>query len=179
MLAPRIPCLVVALLLTASAHVFAQEEPPVAPGDRVRVTVPTNDPDRLVGTVVETGADTCLLAVQNRADTLALSFASVTSLEVSRGQKSHELLGGAIGLFVGFLPIYGLCHAGSCGDQSEGVEECCLRAGAVGGAIGGLLGVLIGSVRVDQWEEVPLDQLRVSIVPQRRGGLAVSVSVSF
>jgi hypothetical protein len=39
------------------------------------------------------------------------------------------------------------------------------------------VGALLGSNKVDQWEEVPLDRLRLSIVPQRRGGFSVGLSV--
>jgi hypothetical protein len=78
MSAPRILSLVAALVFAAQAHLFAQEEPPVVPGDRVRIAAPTVDPDDwLVGTLVETAADTCVLAVENQADTLALPFAWV------------------------------------------------------------------------------------------------------
>jgi hypothetical protein len=42
-----------------------------------------------------------------------------------------------------------------------------------------LLGTAIGfSIRTDRWEEVPLDQLRVSVVPQH-DGVALAISVAF
>ena len=48
-----------------------------------------------------------------------------------------------------------------------------LRAGA---GIGGLIGAF---VKTDRWEAVPLDQLRVSVVPQRGGRFALGLSISF
>jgi hypothetical protein len=89
MRAPRNVLLVAALVFTASVDLFAQQEPPVALGDRVRVTAPTIDPDQLVGTLVALGADTCVLEVEAGADPLTLPLASVTSFEVSRGRESN------------------------------------------------------------------------------------------
>jgi hypothetical protein len=65
-------------------------------------------------------------------------------------------------------------------------EDCFCSKGevaAAGGAIGAAAGILIGSsigavIKTDRWEEVPLDQLRVSIVP-RRDGFALEISVAF
>jgi hypothetical protein len=43
----------------------------------------------------------------------------------------------------------------------------------VGGAlVGGIIG---GSSTSDRWEEIPLDELRVSLLPERHGGFAVGV----
>ena len=48
------------------------------------------------------------------------------------------------------------------------------------GAAGGIVGVIIGyGIKTDRWEEVPLDQLRVSLAPQRDGGFALGFSVRF
>jgi hypothetical protein len=48
------------------------------------------------------------------------------------------------------------------------------------GAAGGLVGLGIGALfKTERWEEVPLDQLRVSVAPQPDGRLGVSVSLEF
>lgn len=57
MIAPRIALLVATLILTASVDLIAQQEPPLAPGDRVRVTAGTIDRDPLVGTLIALGAE--------------------------------------------------------------------------------------------------------------------------
>jgi hypothetical protein len=45
---------------------------------------------------------------------------------------------------------------------------------------GAAVGLVVGAfTKTDRWEEVPLDRLRVSIVPQRDGRFALGVSVSF
>jgi hypothetical protein len=66
MITPRNALLVAALVLTVWVDLFAQQEPPVAPGDRVRVTAPDEVSGRFVGTVMEIGADTCVLEVEGR-----------------------------------------------------------------------------------------------------------------
>ena len=48
--------------------------------------------------------------------------------------------------------------------------------GALGAGIGAIVGALI---KTDRWEEVPLDRLRVSFVPQRGGRFALGLSVRF
>jgi hypothetical protein len=50
----------------------------------------------------------------------------------------------------------------------------------IGAALGGLVGLAIGSnIKTDRWEEVPLEQLHVSVTPQRNNGFAFAFSVSF
>lgn len=177
MIALRILSLVVALVLTAPAVLFAQQEPPVAPGDRVRVTAPTEFSGRLVGTVMEIGADTCVLEAK-RAEPLALPLASVTMLEVS-DQKSWPITGAAVGALLGGI-IWATAEYAGCiyRCSPEKAKEDALLGGAKGVAVGAGIGALIGSaIKTDRWEEVPLDRLRVTIVPQRRGGFVVSASI--
>jgi hypothetical protein len=182
MLAPRIACLVAALLLTASVSLFAQEEPPVAPGDRVRVTAPTIEPDRLVGTVMEIGADTCVLEVEGRADTLALPLASVTKLEVNWGSESNAARGAGLGLlaggFVGVAFGAAFCSGDRCETSGASVGQAALFFGGFGAGVGLVIGAGIGQVsRRDLWRTVDLQSVRVGLTPHGRRGLAVSVSL--
>lgn len=183
MIAPRILSLVVALVLTAQAGLFAQQEPPVVSGDRVRIAAPTVDPeDWLVGTLVETAADTCVLAVDNQADTLALPFASVTRFEVNRGRRSHWVTGAALGAVVGGAggALLGYMSCIYEPKESDCVQTHVTVGAVVGGTVLGLVGAGIGSaIKTDRWEEVPLDQLRVGLVRRRNGRLGLAVSVSF
>ena len=48
--------------------------------------------------------------------------------------------------------------------------------GAGGGLVGGTVGYFN---KTERWEEIPLDQLRVSLNPQREGGFALGFSVRF
>jgi hypothetical protein len=121
--------------------------------------------------VLELRPDTLVL---DRDGELAIPLASISKLEVSRGLKSRTVLGGAIGFAVGFLPIFVACQKGGCGDVDG--AACCLEMGVWTGTLTGVVGGLLGSKKVDQWEEVPVDRLRVSIVPHRHRGIAIVAS---
>jgi hypothetical protein len=55
-----------------------------------------------------------------------------------------------------------------------------LLGALIGGALGGGFGALAGSSwRSDVWEQVPLDRLSASFVPQRDGRLGLAASISF
>lgn len=48
------------------------------------------------------------------------------------------------------------------------------------GVPGAFVGLAVGaSTKKERWESVPLDRLRVSMVPRRDGGLAIRVSLAF
>jgi hypothetical protein len=184
MRAPRIVSVVAALVLTAQAALFAQQEPPVAPGDRVRVTAPTVGRDPLVGTLDELRADTCVLWIEGGAEPLALPLGSVTSLEVSRGRKSNTLAGAGIGLLIGGVGgttlglVVGLQCEGDC-PSPPGLLPAAIFGG-IGAGFGLLIGTAIGAASgTERWEVVDLQSVRVGLTPHGRRGLAVSVSVTF
>jgi hypothetical protein len=113
---------------------------------------------------------------------MALSLSKVTRLDVFGGRRSHPWRGAAIGAGVGGAAgfITGLALGGGCIDSNcfTGAQVGGILAVA-GGVVGGLIGLGVGSAtKTDRWDEVPLDQLRVSFVP-RRDGLAVGISVAF
>jgi hypothetical protein len=179
MIAPRIALLVAALVLTASVDLFAQQEPLIESGDTVKVAVAGVAHE---GIVLALKPDTLLLDVRVATAPLALPLASVKSLKVKRGRKSRARLGAGIGGLIGMGAGAQMGEA-FCGSSED--EEC-IGARLSGGLIGivalGAIGAAVGSsIKVDRWEEVPLDQLRVGLVRQRNGrlGLAVSLSVAF
>lgn len=178
--APRIVSLTVALLLTASVDLLAQQNPPVAPGDRVRVSAPSIGIERLVATVLVLKPDT--VVVRNR-EPLALPIASLTKLDVSRDRKSRARFGMIIGFWVGAAA--GAVIAGSL-ENTEDSEfpdvnpdetvGALLGGALLGGLAGAGLGALVGStIKTDRWEPVPIDRLRVGVVPDRDRWLALSV----
>ncbi len=162
----------------------AQEPPPVKVGDRVRVTAPYVRSRE--GTVQLLTTDSLVMRPGYGAWPVAIPLASVTRLEVSRGQKSRMGRGAGIGLLggglLGYLISSGILARGCTGESFLiRSPEACIRVSTVGGAVvGTLLGLMIGRViTTDRWEEVPLDQLRVSFGPQRDGRLGVGASVRF
>ena len=178
--------LVAVLAVTPLSTVNAQGSMPVKAGDRVRVAFGTSEcqPCLAVGLVAAFSTDSVALAVGNRTDTLRLPIASVTRFEVSRGRKSKTLsgmgIGAAIGVGTGAI-LGAIATSGECLFESDP----CPGAGAVAGAVllgvpGLLVGTIVGALtKSDRWEEVPLDQLRVSIAPQRDGSFGLGFSVAF
>ena len=174
----------------------ATAQVPIRRGERMRVTrMPIcppayaicvgGPPLQSVGTFWAWEADS--LIMESNGNALALPLNSVTKLEVGQGQKSYTVEGAIIGLLVGGVAVgaiavatYEECEGGyGClGDFGSGFAA--LVGGLVGGLGGGAVGALIGSsVKTDRWKEVPLDRLRVNIVPQRDGRLGLGLSVRF
>jgi len=157
----------------------AQEQPPIEPGSRVRVSAPDLAMHRQVATLEAWRGDTLVLA---RPWTMDCPLASVTRLEVSQYRKSNcgkgALIGGGIGVAVGAL-------IGAMWTE-EGDLGCTDRAACVGlgaaalGVTGGLIGLGIGALsKTERWEEVPLDQLRASLAPPHDRRLGIGLSVAF
>jgi hypothetical protein len=178
----RASVFLVALMLAGSAELLAQHRPPIVPGDRVRISAREIGVERLAATVLTVKSDTIVV---RSGEPLALPFASVTKLEVSRERKSRARLGMAIGFWTGAV-AGGVIVARSSRDTEDTVFDFnpgeafgeLLGGALLGGIAGTLGGALIGSsFKVDQWEAVPLHRIRVTIVPQRKGKLSVGVSL--
>jgi len=175
----------------------ATAQVPVRPGARVRVTghfcqplysCVGGSPQQYVGTLVTWEADT--LVVQSNRDTLAVPVDFVTRLDVSRGRKTNTANGAGIGFLLGGLVGAVIVYASyeecvpqglfSCIGPNYGPGTYALAGGVIGGFGGLMAGALIGSaIKTDRWQEVPLDQLRVSFGPQRDGRFGFGASVRF
>ena len=150
---------------------------PLGVGDTVRITAPDLGIEKQQATFQALHGDTLVVTADS---TVYCPLGSVTRFDVYRGRKStvgkNALWGGVIGGALGLG--LSIAIAADCDD--------CLRSDAwailtaMGGGIGAGIGAGIGliSSRTDRWEEVPLDQLRVSFVP-RREGFALGLSVAF
>jgi hypothetical protein len=124
-----------------------------------------------------------VLVTGRREERLALSWLFVERVDVSRARMIHlgravgfPVLGFFVGGVTGGLIAYSTCAP--CDYELEGL------APAFGAGIGATVGFVAGLVtglawRTDRWEEVPLDQLRVSFTPQRDGRFALGFSVRF
>jgi len=195
-MAPRITHLIAVLALTTPVNLLAQQEARIAPGDRVRVMAPSISADLLVGTVLEVGADTCLLAIEGHAPPYSLPFTSIRRLDLSRGTRSNTGKGAKIGAVIGAglgAVLGGLIATEerlvnpSCdpdnnlfGCQTEETTDYAVVAAfAVGLAVVGAgAGALIGAVsKSERWKAVPLGELRVGPSPVTEDGVALSVSL--
>jgi hypothetical protein len=78
-----------------------------------------------------------------------------------------------MGMFTGAV----FCAVEKCGEYTA----CVVTATSVIGAGAGLvIGGVVGSlIKTERWEEIPLDQLRVSVAPQGEGRFAVGLTVRF
>ena len=193
MIAQRIAWLIAALVLTGSADLFGQEVPPVAPGDRVRVSAPSIYRGELVGTVSALRSDSLVLkgesptgqphALLDEDATLAIALSSITAMEVSR-QRSAMWATAGIGALLGAVAGAAIGAAVTEEDCTGFGEICSKELSAIAGAVPGALlgfgiGAAIGSgIRSQSWETVPLDRIRVSLTP-RGGGLEVSAKFVF
>lgn len=184
------------IFLTPFVGSFAQGQAPLPqPGTRLRVThpceqagQPTAGGDRTgcrsEGTLVLWQGDT--LTVASGQSTTRYGVNAISRVQVSRGTRSHRLVGAGIGFLAGGGVAAAVLYTGgstsSC-DQSANQDAMsageCLGLAAAGGLVGAGLGALVGGFfRSERWDDVPLERLRVSLGPMagRRFGLALQVA---
>jgi hypothetical protein len=167
----------VAPICTATAQ---DRTSPLEPGQRVRVTAPSLGLD---------GHEERFSGV--RGDTLVLTsmrclIADVERLDVHAGRRSHAVTGGLIGAAAGVLigiPVGALEQSRYECDPDNAWGIPCIpplpTIPIMFGVIGGVLGAVTGGfIKTDSWQHVPLEHVRVSVVPQR-DGFALAASVAF
>ena len=171
--------LLVSLGLAPVTQVQGQQ--PLSPGQRVRVTAPSLDLDKHTETFRALRGDTLVL------ESMWLPLSEVARLDMYAGRHGHPWRGAAIGGVVGGAVGF-ISYCVFAGTISDGSDFCAgetdevypYRALVLGIAGGALIGAAIGAaIKTDRWKNVPLDRLRVSLVPQRDGRLALGLAVSF
>lgn len=182
------------LLLPCAVPALAGETTPPEPGARVRLTVPCDDVQparssgatcRIVGRLDHLGPEGITLAGASTSPRHPL--ASVTRIEVSRGERSRWRAGAGAGFVVGALGTYVALNRGGStnpcdpsANQDAIGQGSCIGLAAAGGLAGAGLGALVGSLfRSERWEEVPKDRWRVSLGPQPGGQLQLAVALTF
>ena len=177
--------LIAVLAATPLASAGAQEPFPIKVGDTVRVShdcVSRCREDK--GTVGAVEADSIVLSAEQGQLRVVILLTSVSRLSVVRGQKSHWVTGAIVG-GVALGTATAIAVISVCDPWGTSEPVCSVTTGgivaltAAGAAVGAAIGAGIGSlVKSDRWEDVPLDQLRVSLVPHGRG-LLVGISAAF
>lgn len=168
---------ILAVLFLAPLTDAVTQDQPLRPGQRVRVTAPNLGLDMQTATFQRFGGDTLVLS------SASYPLSEIARLDMHQGQRGHFWLGAGIGAGIGAVPgvviALQLCENDwVCRDDLE--AEAALLGFGIGGVVGGLLGGGIGAlIKTDKWVQVPLDRLRVSVVPQRRGRFGFGMSVNF
>lgn len=175
----RLIPLVLSVLWTpaASAQVLT-------PGERIRVTVPEAQLERLVGELLTLDQDS--LVVESKGKRWTLPRAGVTEVERFGGTHGHTGRGALIGgvLVGGFAGLAVLSNLGQCeGDYGALCTAFVTDSFLAGAAVGALVGTLI---RHDEWIPVSpgSNQPRASVFisPARMSGrpaLVAGVTVRF
>ena len=156
---------ILAVLVLVPHAKASSQDAPLQRGEQVRVTVAELGVTRQVAVFdsVENGG-----LVVTADSTMRLPLPLVTRLEVYAGQKSRRWVGAGIGAAVGGAVAAIIVGPGNtCNSQADVCPETWIAVGISSGAlIGGFVG---GWWKADNWVEVPLDRLRVSVVPTRNG----------
>ena len=176
------PAILLAAMLTsaASSKIAAQETVRLEPGQRVRVTAPTISSTQIVGAFGHIEADT--LVVETDGRTWHLPRASLTRVDVNRGQKANAGKGALFGFLIGAgVGAVALGSSDLCTETLEVAGGRCALIGAGGGGVAGLLlGAIAGAlIKTDRWQKVPLDRLRVSFIHPGHKPFALAMSVGF
>lgn len=175
--------IVVVLLFIPLADIGAEEASSVVPGARVRITAPSISTKRIIGQITAIDADTLVLRHKpslwfsdagGELGILRISFDSLTGLEVS--QRRHGLGGPVMGAILGIGVVVLLDATEMLGEGHEH-ELALIWIAPISVTVGTVLGALIA--RRDRWERVPLDHIRVGILPQRLGKPVLSASFTF
>jgi hypothetical protein len=157
----------------------------IAVGSKVRLLAPTAMQGTIEGTVMTTDAESLLIGVDGRGPA-RVSRNAITRFEIAFGRRRHTRTGLIIGAAAGALvvgviaaiPKDEACPPGepttqSCLDDRSVLLALGLPACAAEGAA---IGALIKS---DRWLPVPLENVRVSLVPTRGHGVGLSLALRF
>jgi hypothetical protein len=126
------------------------------PGARVRVVQSDSAAGSQAGRVVAVGQDGMTIR-RDPGDSLAIGFARVERLDLSRGRHGHALIGLGIGLAGGALlgGVLGASTNNSHGYQVLSQGDDAVLGAVLGGAGGAVVGAVVGSlVRTERWHTV-------------------------
>lgn len=184
------------LISTAATNVAGQAEY-LQPGQRVRVTAPAVELNKVEATIVWLHGDTAVVrheqfhvdAHGNRTTesvVTSVSLARLSKLEVRVGERSNIDKGIRTGVLIGAGLGLALGVASAASDDSGYVCSGggCVLQGTLGGALWGLLiGAAVGAfTHRDEWLEIRSsslsDRVQLGIAPQQ-GGFGIGASIAF
>jgi hypothetical protein len=190
----NLPAILVAFAAAACVPLRAQLPPPPGSSPRVRVTPSTPGALPCEGQLLAQGDSGVFVGVDS-AHTCRVELRDVRRIEVWEGRRSYAKLGattfGLAGAVAG--AILGLNSRPRCPKEtglfsflSPCVGPFLASVGWValttigGGGVGALVGDGLGSlVHGDRWRALPLNQLRVGVVPLPGDRLGLGASLAF
>jgi hypothetical protein len=184
----RITWMITALAVVTAMDLTAQSPTGMAPGNRIRLSIPTLSNRPVTGTVVSLDAGRLVFQPELRArlaaDSLPTGPWDIESIQVNRGPPTpwRIVAYGGVGLLAGAATgalIWPLVSSSACRPNNVAEERGtgCLEAlvfdpkkrrdGAIMfGAIGALVGTIVGVLtNTPAWEVVPIDGITVTIAP--------------
>ena len=190
----RILSAAITCLLTTAA--WADEPQPSAAaeepfsgllGERVRLSGPalTTRDEPLIGQVTAVDAETITIVKNRRAgETRRIPFSSIKRLDVGRPEwRSRAGEGALIGMAIPAVALVGVAATARHGDMSDLGLAGAAYIFAVAVPIGAVTGAIVGSqshTQIDRWERVDTRRrVRVSVLPDLRGGVRGGLSVRF
>jgi hypothetical protein len=126
------------------------------PGARVRIVQSDSAATSQIGTVAAVGQDGMTIRRDHPGDSLAIRFAGIERLDLSRGRHGHALIGLGIGAAGGVLvgALVGAAAASSGPlriNSGDGAAVGAIVVGAVGAVVGTVVGAVI---RTERWHTV-------------------------
>ena len=138
--------------LVARTDLLSQVPDWVRVGSRLRVTT-QGQPDRLVGALLEHGADSIRLRVGARPDSVTIAVQNIVALELSRERGNRAVTGAVVGaLALGLLGGYLMASDPDVGDKGAGAVVGFGLLGPLGAVLGGAIG---SSIQTDVWVALP------------------------
>ena len=148
-------------------------------GDRVRITVTSRSPSRVIGTLVAFTPSSVTIATEQ--ETLYIQKASIEQLAVSLGKKRNTIRGALVGGATGGIVLGMTALADSppdnpcvsipgfiCGRDEVINARAVISKTIMGVVTGAAAGAMIGTfIRTDRWEKCPL---QVSLELEPAGG---------
>ena len=162
----------------------ATDAPAVLVGERVRLSGPSvgTGAEPLIGQVVAVDAE-AITVVRNKrtGETRRIPVSSINRLDVGRPEwRSQAGTGALVGMTIPAAAAMWVLAAPSHGDDLFKVVA--LYYLAVAAPVCALTGAVVGSqfhTQVDHWERVATRRVRVSVLPDFRGGVRGGLSVRF
>jgi hypothetical protein len=178
---------VAVLFLVAPTVNLQGQGSPIQPGTNVQVDYdcgpqgyPSTERCKGNGRLEAVTAEHLVLIMDGRSTRVLIASVKRLRLYAGRGVSAGRAIGfPAMGLLAGGL-AGGLIGYATCAPCDYELEGMAVAIGAVvGGCVGFVAGLVVGLLPRDRWKDVSLEGLRVNVVPQRDGRIALGLTVTF